>query len=515
MRESLTGLISDCIFGREGMTMLAFAGGKISSVNTLLGAEADIALRNDPSLFDARGMLVLPALIDSHAHVLSAARFLYEIEVFAADDADSLVDLIRESPFSRAGFILAGRLNANRWTADERAKIQPTLESAFQDTPCLVKSVEQHSCYANTCAWNALDVAGVALRAGLSPDDTETMQATGRIHGALYEELTIPLYDTFTLEQRREALHRFLDGLPRLGIGGVHALVGYGSDIAADIRLTMEVAATRDDIDLTVWPRTQDIQLVKELGLPRIGGCILIDGAIGARTAALKRPYDDDPANKGVLYFTQDEFTRFAGDCAAAGLQLCVHAIGDAAIEQGLVAYEAIAPKHDLHSLRPRIDHWCLATPGQCARAAQLGIASGMQSAFDHFWGGSDGAYYPALTSRALSANALMTALTAGMVIGGGSDAPITPLDPRLGIYAACNHTNPAESLSFDEAVEMFTRGSASLSRVEGIKGMLAEGYDADVAVFPGGTDAGNIAQREALLTVHAGKVVYRRESES
>ena len=138
-----------------------------------------------------------------------------------------------------------------------------------------------------------------------------------------------------------------------------------------------------------------------------------------------------------------------------------------------------------------------------------------MQPAFDHFWGGSDGAYYPALTSRALSANALMTALTAGMVIGGGSDAPITPLDPRLGIYAACNHTNPAESLSFDEAVEMFTRGSASLSRVEGIKGMLAEGYDADVAVFPGRTDAGNIAQREALLTVHAGKVVYRRESES
>jgi len=101
------------------------------------------------------------------------------------------------------------------------------------------------------------------------------------------------------------------------------------------------------------------------------------------------------------------------------------------------------------------------------------------------------------------------------MRIGGGSDAPITPLDPRLGIHAACNHTKSSESLSFEEAVEIFTRGSASLSHDEDVKGALAQGYDADVAVFPGKTDAGNIAQREALLTVHAGKVVYRGKSES
>jgi len=89
-----------------------------------------------------------------------------------------------------------------------------------------------------------------------------------------------------------------------------------------------------------------------------------------------------------VLYFTQDAFTRFAEECATAGLQLCVHAIGDAAIEQGLVAYETIAQGHDIRSLRPRIDHWCLATPEQCVRAAKLGVASGMQPAFDYYWGG-------------------------------------------------------------------------------------------------------------------------------
>jgi predicted amidohydrolase YtcJ len=260
---------------------------------------------------------------------------------------------------------------------------------------------------------------------------------------------------------------------------------------------------------MTVWPRVQDIALVKELGLPRIGGCILIDGAIGARTAALTRPYDDDPSNTGVLYFTQDDFTRFAGKCAAAGLQLCVHAIGDAAIEQGLVAYEALAAKYDLHALRPRIDHWCLATPAQCGRASKLGVASGMQPAFDYFWGGAQGAYYRALTGRALAANALKTALDAGMILGGGSDAPITPLDPRLGIHAACHHTNERERLSFGEAVRLFTVGSAALGKHESEVGSFAEGFAADFTAFAGDTGAENIHGREALLTVHRGKVVW------
>ncbi len=510
MGDTISGIISDGIYKHTGLRLLAFAGGKVSSARVLSHPEAESALCADPGLFDARGMLVLPALIDSHAHVLAAASLLFEIEVFNAESADDLVARIEVSPLAGADFILAGRLNASRWTAEERTRIVPVLERAFPNRPCLVKSVEQHSCYANNRAWEVLNIESVAGNACIPASEQAEMRASGLIFGALYEELATPIYDMFTLEQRREALSRFLGGLPCLGVGGVHALVGYGSDVAADILLAMEVAASRDDISLVVWPRTLDIALVKELGLARIGGCILLDGAIGARTAALSRAYDDDSGNAGVLYFTQDEFTRFAGECAAANLQLCVHAIGDAAAEQGLAAYEVLARAHDLHTLRPRIDHWCLATPEQCWRAARVGVASGMQPAFDYFWGGKHGAYYGALTNRALAANALKTALGAGMVIGGGSDAPITPLDPRLGIYAACNHTNTLERLSFEEAVGLFTRGSAALSRDEATKGSLDIGCAADVAVFAGSTNASNIAQREALLTVHEGLVVHR-----
>ncbi len=248
---------------------------------------------------------------------------------------------------------------------------------------------------------------------------------------------------------------------------------------------------------------------MRDLGLPRIGGCILLDGAIGARTAALAKPYDDDPENTGVLYFGDEEFVRFAGECAAAGLQLCVHAIGDAAIEQGLRAWEQLASAYDLAALRPRIDHFCLAAPEQCLRAASAGVASGMQPAFDYFWGGAQSGYYDALGQRALAANPLHTALKAGMHVGGGSDAPITQLDPRLGIHAACNHTNPEERLSFTSAVELFTTGSAALEGAEADKGRLSPGYRADFTVMPGSTNGSNIQEQPVALTVHRGRVVY------
>ncbi len=508
-RREVSGVLSDGMFDHDDLTLLAVSGESFAGARSLSVSDAETVLQQDPAVVDARGRLVLPAFIDSHAHVLGAARYLLEIDAHEATNTDELIDLIRSSSHFSADFVTAGLLNANPWTAEERGRIHEALDAAFPDRAVIVKSIEHHSAWLNVRAWEQMRVGEQAIAAGVADDELRKMRKTGHIHGGLYEALSESLYNTYTLEERRRTLAQFLDTLPALGVGGVHALVGYGTDRAADIRVTMEVAAGRDDLDLQVWPRTRDIALVRDLGLPRIGGCILLDGAIGARTAALSEPYLDDPENRGVLYFTDEEFRAFAEECAAVDLQLCVHAIGDAAIEQGLKAYEHLSRNHDLHTLRPRIDHFCMGTPQQCARAAALGVASGIQPAFDHFWGGEDGAYSPVLGIRALTSNPLRTAITAGMVVGGGSDAPITPLDPRLGIHAACNHTNRQESLHFDEAVSLFTEGSAAVGKEREMKGRLAAGYQADFIVMPRETDGRNIQQMPVLTTVHRGRVVH------
>jgi len=505
----VSGILSDGIFGYDGLTLLAISGESFTEARSVSENDAKDALEQNPHVIDARGKLVLPALIDSHAHVLGAARYLLEIDVHEATNTNELVDLVSSSPHFTADFVTAGLLNANPWPADERNRIREAIDAAFPDKAVMAKSIEHHSVWLNARAWQRIKVDEQAIAIGVADNELRKMRETGHVHGALHEALSEALYDTYTLEERRRTLAQYLDTLPALGVGGVHALVGYGTDRAADIRLTMEVASERDDLDLLVWPRTRDIGLVCELGLPRIGGCILLDGAIGARTAALLQPYLDEPDNFGVLYFTDEEFYRFAGDCAAARLQLCVHAIGDAAIEQGIKAYENLSKDCDLHALRPRIDHFCMGTPQQCARAAALGVASGIQPTFDHFWGGEDGAYAHVLGIRTLTANPLRTALAAGMILGGSSDAPITPLDPRLGIHAACNHTNRQEALRFDEAVRLFTEGSAAIGREEHSKGKLAPGYQADFIVMPRETDGSNIQRTPVLTAVHRGRVVY------
>jgi predicted amidohydrolase YtcJ len=509
VRKEVSGVLSDKMFDHDGLTLLTVSGESFAEVRNIGESDAETILEENPQVIDARGKLVLPAFIDSHAHVLGAARYLLEIDVHEASNTDELADLIRSSPHFLADFVTAGLLNANPWPADERSRISEALDAAFPDRAVMAKSIEHHSAWLNERAWERLDVDEQAVAIGVADDEIRQMRETGHVHGALHEALSESLYDTYTLEERRRTLHQFLDTLPTLGVGGVGAFVGYGTDRAADIRLTMEVADARDDIDLQVWPRTRDIALVRELGLPRIGGCILLDGAIGARTAALSQPYLDEPDNKGILYFTDEEFQQFASECAAANLQLCVHAIGDAAIEQGLKAYEHISGEFDLRTLRPRIDHFCMGTPQQCARAAALGVASGIQPTFDHFWGGEDGAYSHVLGIRTLTANPLRSAIAAGMILGGGSDAPITPLDPRLGIHAACNHTNRQEALRFDKAVRLFTEGSAAIGREEQAKGKLAPGYQTDFIVMPRETDGSNIQRMQVLTTVHRGRVVY------
>jgi len=507
----IRGILGDNLFGREGLHFAEVRDGRFGRIEPVTAEQAQQLLAGQAGVLDARGRLVLPAFIDSHAHILGEARRRLEVNASGVASCEELVERLRESPRRGELLLVADGLDFNALPESEQRQLKPALDAAFPQQAVQVKSIEHHSCWFNEKAWELVRVDAAAGPLGLPPVQLEEMRDSGRVHGPLYEALSETLYDTFTVEERRTALAQLLKTLPARGIGGVHSLVGYGTDRRADIQVTLDAAEGSDRVDLVVYPRTTDLLLVRELGLPRIGGCILLDGAIGARTAAVREPYADAPGNFGVLYFTDSQFAAFARGCAAAGLQLCVHAIGDAAIEQGLRIYRQLAADFDLAALRPRIDHFCLGTPEQCARAAALGVASGMQPAFDHYWG-KPRVYVKALgEDRALAGNPLGTALRSGMIIGGGSDAPITPLDPRLGIHAACTHSNPAERLDFAQAVALFTTGSASLAHMERTHGAIAPGCQADLVVLPPGTDGSNIHQAGVLNTIHRGRVVYER----
>ena len=137
---------------------------------------------------------------------------------------------------------------------------------------------------------------------------------------------------------------------------------------------------------------TMDVPKAVELDLSAIGGDLAADGSIGARTAALSRPYADRP-EAGVTYFDDEVLEGFFHDGHGAGLQVGMHAIGDRAIEQVLRAWESVYHRLDsrerrhFRARRHRIEHFEMPTAEHVERAAMLGLAVSMQPTFDLEWG--------------------------------------------------------------------------------------------------------------------------------
>jgi predicted amidohydrolase YtcJ len=262
----------------------------------------------------------------------------------------------------------------------------------------------------------------------------------------------------------------------------VHALVGSDQDPSnRDGELLLE-ESSQLPVDVVPYLQVRDVRRVKELGLNRVGGCLLLDGSIGSHTAALADPFADDPGNRGLLYFRDEILQEFISSANEAAMQTAVHAIGDRALEQILRVHERCASPA---SSRHRVEHAELPGPSQIDRALALGLLFGMQPAFEHFWGGPEGMYRQHLgPERASRTNPLRTLAERGMPIAGGSDAPITPVSPMLGIHAAVNHPAECERLELSAAVEMFTTNGAYFSFDEAWKGKLAPGYRADLVLL-------------------------------
>jgi predicted amidohydrolase YtcJ len=261
-----------------------------------------------------------------------------------------------------------------------------------------------------------------------------------------------------------------------------------------------------------------DIPYVMDFALPRIGGDLSLDGSLGARTAYLSGSYADGEG-AGVAYIESDELVEFFHNAHLAGLQVAVHAIGDAAIEQCLAAWERVYAALDSRSRRHfrarrhRVEHFELPAGTHVERAAALGLTISVQPAFDATWGHPGGMYELRLgEERATGMNPFRTLLLRGLVLGAGSDSPVTALDPMEGIAALESHHDPMERLSREEGVRLFTQGSAALAHLEDKKGRLEPGYHADFAAYEADPVAlDSVRDLRPVFTVSMGREVFAR----
>ncbi len=266
-------------------------------------------------------------------------------------------------------------------------------------------------------------------------------------------------------------------------------------------------------IDIVIFNQLTDIKKTLSQGLPRIGGDILIDGTIGSRTAALSQPYADAPDEHGILYFDKKELEEFVVEAHSKGLQISVHAIGDAAIEQILTAYEKAQKEYYRENHRHRIEHFSLPAPSHIERSIKLGIIHSLQVSWCKPWVYTQDSLPTRLgVDRSDYAHPVGSIILNMGRICGGSDSPIVPVNPMAGIFGTVNHFRPEERLSRMAGLSFFTTQAAYSCFEENIKGRIAPGYNADIAILNSDffeTPSDELENIKVITTLVKGEVKY------
>ncbi len=247
--------------------------------------------------------------------------------------------------------------------------------------------------------------------------------------------------------------------------------------------------------------------------LLKIGGVkAFCDGALGARTAALSAPFSDDPGNKGMFVHEQSELDEIASRAHEAGMQLAIHAIGDAGIESALQSIESAVKNDPRPDHRHRIEHLELPTRVQLKKMSKLGIIASMQPNFIGEWGGTEGMYVSRIgRARASRNNPFREVLDAKVRLAFGSDC--MPMGPLYGVHSAVSAPYPSQRISVHEAITAYTKEAAHASFDEASKGTLAVGKLADFVVLSDDPFDGpeRISSMGILETIIGGEVVFGR----
>ena len=459
-------------------------------------------------LVELPGATIVPGLIDSHVHLTSTGLSLRGDGSSEVRSKEELLAAVRARVVPEAEVVVLHGFDETRWDRPEHPGIEEL--DAASTAPLVIGRADGHLALVNAAT---IRLAGIDDVAGLErgPDGAPTGRVTGAANRAVRRWLaasrTEHLIEELQLDAAVLAAAR--------GVTSLHEMSMPREDGERDLEVLLRHRA-KLPVDVVPIPATMDVPRAIELGLATIGGDLPVDGSIGARTAALSSPYADRP-DEGVAYYDDDELAGFFHDAHGAGLQVGVHAIGDRAIEQVLGAWERIygaldsRERRHFRARRHRIEHFEMPSVPHVERAAMLGLAVSVQPAFDRLWGQPGGLYEVGVgAERAAAMNPFRTMLDRGIVLGAGSDSPVTPSDPWLAIAAMERHHAPGERLSRIEAIRIHTVGSARLAHQEEKKGSLEPGMHADFCAYDvDPLEAADVEGLRPILTVSLGRDVF------
>ncbi|ALM93417.1 amidohydrolase [Fusobacterium nucleatum] len=493
----------------EKFQSLGVKDGKI----IFLGTDEEGKNISSKELIDLKGKMMIPGMADAHLHLYAYCQNLTFVDLSKVHNINEMINLMKEKVknVKKGDWVKGVNFDQSKWKENRF----PTLEemnSISKDNPVIIKRCCLHAVVANS---RALEIAGIGKNYQAGSGGIVELDKNGMPNGILREQSTKVFDDILPdplkdIEVQKKIMQDVLNDMSSKGITTIHTYAAkiwqYNEDIniyknfEKEGKLPLRVTVCIDELfepEILTKEKLNNPYRKVQLGAYKI----FSDGSMGSRSAALKKPYSDDPQNSGFMLFTQEELNNKILTGYEHGLQPAIHAIGDRALDMTLAAIEhtlkttkekGMTDEEQKNRLPFRIIHVQMIDDDLLERMKKLPLVLDIQPIFlctDLHW------IEDRIGKERLKGSfALKTMEKAGLIQTGGSDCPVETYEPLKGIYAAVTRQDmegyptegflPEERLSVYEALCMYTKNVPYATGQESVLGTLEIGKFADLTVL-------------------------------
>ncbi len=401
-----------------GLVDLRIAGDRIAAVGPSLER-----LPGEDEL-DAAGRWLIPGLWDEHTHLGQWARQGTRLDLAGSATRDEALARVRAGLGATGEVLVGGGFRPSSWA---EAPTTSALDEVSADRPIVLVSGDAHSGWLNSAALR---------RFGLPPRD-----------GLLREAEWFDLLPTvLAAEDAQVGPSAYAAAMRAAAARGVVGIVDYEFEPGfarwpqryrqVGVGLRIRTSSYPVDVEQAIAAGLRTGEVIDGEPLLTMGALkIISDGSLNTQTAHCREPYANGA--HGVQNVPAPELTRLLGRAKECGLEIALHAIGDAALQIALDAFATTGASGS-------IEHAQLAGPEQVADIARLGLIASVQPA--HLL--DDRGVTEVIWDEARAARSfpLRELAAAGVELALGSDAPVAPLDPWLAMAAGVHRGEPEDA---------------------------------------------------------------------
>jgi len=556
LATALLALTAACGVGKPPAADRVFVNGKVYTVDAKRSRAEAVAVRGGrivavgssdairryvgdaTEVTDLGGAMLLPGFHDSHIHILIGVATKDDCDLLRLDSREAVGARLREctklAGYGPDRWIIGSGWSEWLWPDADPGKAE--LDALFPDRPVYLESSFGHAAWVNS---RALEMAGIGRRTPDPPDGVIERDANGVPSGTLRDAAMMLMEDLLPEPSPEQHLASVRAGIALAHRNGITAVIEPGLDesliepvvaLADTNELDLRVRASLSPIawhpgafDDGVFAFLEGRERWRRPNLDVDSVKVYMDGVVEFGTGALLAPYADKRYGRGPTFYTQDEVNRYFTRFDKMGLQIHVHAVGDAGVRMALDGFEAMRKANGPSDNRHQIVHLQLIDPADRPRFAKLGIAA----VFQPLWAYPDPSALeldlPLIgEARTQAMYPIASLVKTGAHVAAGSDYYVTDLNPLLGIETGITRQNPysnagpvlnaAERVDLPTMIAAYTIEGARQMGLEREQGSIEAGKRADFVVLDRdlfAIPAAGISDARVRMTVFDGRTVY------